>query len=252
MDTCEYIKALHQVRNECEHPPSWVRITTITMMAKNAAGNLDIREFRKNWKPVKIRPVGSKAYFEWNIIKSKKGTNFYNSVSIGYRDQYSVKHVKLFTNGSIHITGCSNIPDCKRVVAQLGLIIPGVTYDMFRIVMINTNFTLNHVLNLYTILRHFATLPGFDVSYDPGSYAAVKMKFKPGPDMKRITTNIFSTGSVIITGAQRLDEVVEAYRFINANIPDGARVKESEEKRDFNIFMGYTFEDWIDKLNIEC
>ena len=55
----------------------------------------------------------------------------------------------------------------------------------------------------------------FLVSFDPDRYSAVKVKFCPAPGMKRITASIFSTGKIIVTGAQTLKEIALAYKILN-------------------------------------
>ena len=240
--------------------PSWVRITTITLYAKQIIGDVDPKKIRKRFKAIggslKLRPVGSTKSFEWKIKPAKRSQQFYNCIPIGYTDAYSTKAIRLFSNGSIHIAGCSNVLDCKRVVKQLAIFLPiilnrsiDIRYDQFKIVMINTNFTMNKQLNLYRVIKDFND-PMFEVKYDPGSYAAVIIKFKPGEGMKRITTNIFSTGSIGITGAETLMEVAHAYKIINEVIEKDSRVRDVEYQQDFNMIMGAPFEEWLRVLNV--
>ena len=132
--------------------------------------------------------------FEWSL----KNTAFYNQVTIGYEDQFSNKSIKVFPNGSFQVAGCSDLPDCKRIVRQLTHLVqqaleleePPKT-EPFRVVMINTNFSLNSSVNLNKIIAKFAKIPGFKVTFDPDRYSAVKVKFVPGPGMKQVTASIF-------------------------------------------------------------
>jgi TATA-box binding protein (TBP) (component of TFIID and TFIIIB) len=124
-----------------------------------------------------------------------------------------------------------------------------IRYDQFKIVMINTNFTMNKQLNLYRVIKDFND-PIFEVKYDPGSYAAVIIKFKPGEGMKRITTNIFSTGSIGITGAETLMEVAQAYKIINGVISKEAKVRNVDTQKDLDMIMGAPFEEWLRVLNV--
>lgn len=260
MDTFEYIKTLASFRDGMLQKPSWVRITTITMYAKQILGEVDAKKIRARFKAIggslKLTPVGSNKPFEWKMKPAKRSKQFYNCISIGYTDCYSTKAVKLFSNGSIQIAGCSNVLDCKRVVKQLGIILPlilnrslDIRYDQFKIVMINTNFTMNQHLNLYKVIKDFDK-PKYDVKYDPGSYSAVIVKFKPMPGMKRITANVFSTGSIGITGAETLMEVAHAYKEINEVIKKDSRVQDVEYQQEFNMVMGAPFEEWLRVLNV--
>lgn len=258
--TLSYIRKLHTSRSELLQregelypEPSWVRITTITMTSKIGT-DIDIPTFKANFKKrgnmIRIRNTNSKfGGFVWK----KKDTSFYNQVTISYTDQYSTKSVKLFPNGSVQVAGCSNLVDCQRVAAYISYVIKTVlelkelpVLEPPTIQMINTNFSLNCSVNLKKVIAKFEASKdqNFDVTFDPDKYSAVKIKFEPGPGMKRVTGSIFSTGKVIVTGARALDEIVAAYDIINRVIGASERVAVSEKKESFDIFMGVKFEDW--------
>jgi TATA-box binding protein (TBP) (component of TFIID and TFIIIB) len=226
-DTFKYIVTLDAIRKKHNNLPTWVQITTITMTCKLLASeriNLDlIREaFRKNGS-IRIRRKGA-LYdgHEWTM----KETTFYNQVTIGYRDQYSTKSIKVFPNGSFQVAGCSDLYDCKRVSKQLSFLLSSIlnlseplTAEAFRVVMINTNFSMNRPVNLNTIIEQLSRERHiFEVSFNPDRYSAVKIKFKPGPDMKQVTASVFSTGKIIVTGAETLKEIAFAYDMLNTKL----------------------------------
>ena len=66
--------------------------------------------------------------------------------------------------------------------------------------------------------------------------------------MKEITTSIFSTGKIIITGAETLKEIAFAYNIINEHINSNKdiRVKKSLNPEEFNLSSGYNIKDLID------
>jgi len=246
-DTFKYILTLGQERQA--HPEaSWVRITTITMIAKFER-DIDLAAFREAFCPIKIRAKGSRFEgFEWVI----KPTSFYNQVTIRTRDQYSNKSVKLFPNGSVQVAGCSDLFDCRRVARVVSFIVnktlrtevPNVIpMETISVKMINTNFSLNWSVTLNKVIQHFAGRPEFLVTFDPDRYSAVKIKFSPGPDMKRVTASVFSTGKIIVTGAQTLKEIALAYKVLLANIT-GARLAPSVKKDTFAVILGHTFDQW--------
>lgn len=240
-----------------ETRPSWVKITTITMVS-SFIQNIDIKKLRETFERVGSyrlkREDSSTEGFEWKL----KPTTFYNQVTLTYHDTYSTKSVKVFPNGSIQVAGCCDLFDCKRVITQLmyifkmflGLDIK-VSSDAFRVVMINSNFSLNYNINLMKVADWFEEYQDiFKVSFEPDRYSAVKIKFKPAEDMKEITCSIFSTGKIIITGAETLKEIAFAYNIINQHInerPD-IRVSRTEETDVFNIFLGYKCEPLVEKL----
>ena len=226
-DTFRYIVTLDAIRKKHDNLPTWVQITTITMTCKLLASeriNLDlIREaFRENGS-IRIRRKGA-LYdgHEWTM----KETTFYNQVTIGYRDQYSTKSIKVFPNGSFQVAGCSDLYDCKRVSRQLSFLLSNIlklseplTAEAFRVVMINTNFSMNRPVNLNTIIEQLSRERNmFEVSFNPDRYSAVKIKFKPRADMKQVTASVFSTGKIIVTGAETLKEIAFAYDVLNTRL----------------------------------
>ena len=255
MDSFPYIQKLHAIRQELTRDPtrpapSWVRITTITMISKFLQ-DIDLPKFRENFTKlgsVIVRNKGSRFRgFEWKM----KETAFYNQVTIGYEDQYSRKSIKIFPNGSIQVAGCSDLFDCRRILRQLSFILKvvleredDVPVDAVAVKMINTNFSLNSSVNLHKIIQQFSKGP-FKVTFDPDRYSAVKVKFVPGEGMKQVTASIFSTGRIIVTGAQTLDEIAEAYATINRTITPAMMVKPVAVPESFDTIMGAKFNEWV-------
>jgi TATA-box binding protein (TBP) (component of TFIID and TFIIIB) len=296
-DTFRYILTLDEVKKA--HPESsWVRITTVTMIAKFER-DLDLPSFRENFKPIRIRTKGSSfGGFEWNLKK----TTFYNQVTIFTRDQYSNKSIKLFPNGSVQVAGCSDLLDCQRIAREVNFIVGQVLPtdvpnrllpETISVKMINTNFSLNSSVNLSKVITAFggsikdsaaswlrgeirkyydlgdharvkklekklANLDNeaddskFLVTFDPDRYSAVKVKFCPAPGMKRVTASIFSTGKIIVTGAQTLKEIALAYRIINQVLaPASVRLGASDKKDNFETILGHKFSEWVPKLQAD-
>ena len=254
-----YLLTLDEIRKGLpdETRPSWVKITTITMVS-SFIQQIDIKKLRETFESIgsyRLKREGSSTEgFEWKL----KPTTFYNQVTLTYHDTYSTKSVKVFPNGSIQVAGCCDLFDCKRIITQLmyifkmflGLDIK-VSSDAFRVVMINSNFSLNYNINLMKVADWCEDYHDiFKVSFEPDRYSAVKIKFKPAEDMKEISCSIFSTGKIIITGAETLKEIAFAYNIINQHInerPD-IRVSRTEETDVFDIFLGYKCEPFIEKL----
>jgi TATA-box binding protein (TBP) (component of TFIID and TFIIIB) len=262
MDSFAYIQKLNRIRagliNDQSPDPSWVRITTITMCSKFLEA-IDLPKFRENFKKLEtvyVRPKGSRSRgFAWKM----KETAFYNQVTIGYEDHSSRKSIKLFPNGSIQVAGCADLFDCRRILKQLSFILmvvlgkeAVVPVDEVSVKMINTNFSLNSSVNLLKIIGKLSKatagrdMPSlFKVTFDPDRYSAVKVKFVPKPGQKQVTASIFSTGKIIVTGAQTLDEIAEAYSILNQNLRDPAiLIKPSAQPELFDNIMGATFGEW--------
>ena len=103
-----YLLTLDEIRKALpdETRPSWVKITTITMVS-SFIQQIDIKRLRGLLEEIgsyKMRRSGTKTEgFEWKL----KPTTFYNQVTLTYHDTYSTKSVKVFPNGSIHHTAHS-------------------------------------------------------------------------------------------------------------------------------------------------
>ena len=255
-----YLLTLDEFRKELpeETRPSWIKITTITMVS-SFIQEIDIKKLRgvfENMDSLKLKRSGTndEGGFEWKL----KPTTFYNQVTLTYHDKYSTKSVKVFPNGSIQVAGCCDLFDCKRIITQLTYMFKTilgmdvqVPVDSFRVVMINSNFSLNYNINLMKVAQHFENYSDiFKVSFEPDRYSAVKIKFKPAQDMKEITTSIFSTGKIIITGAETLKEIAFAYNVINQHINEEPqiRVSPTTETDVFDTFLGYKCEPMIGHL----
>ena len=256
MDSFPYILKLNAIREKLvadptRPDPSWVRITTITMISKFLQ-EIDLKKFKEKFRElgsIVVRRRGTKFRgFEWKM----KDTAFYNQVTIGYEDAYSRKSVKIFENGAIQVAGCSDLFDCRRILKQLSFIlyevleleVPPPVADA-DVKMINTNFSLNSSVNLNKIIQKFSKIPGFKVTFDPDRYSAVKIKFVPGQGMKQVTASIFSTGKIIVTGAQKLDEIAQAYKILNQNLESTMFVKPVAVPETFDTIMGAPFVEWV-------
>ena len=259
--TFNYLMTIGSFRNSFpeDHRPSWVKITTITIISKFLQ-EIDIPKLRNYFQEkesIKISIKGSTFEgHEWKV----KPTTFYNQITLGYVDQYSTKSIKVFPNGSVQIAGCSDLFNCKSVIKQLTFILNeilkvDIPSEGFRVVMINTNFSLNYNINLMETARLFGNNQVFSsVTFDPDRYSAVKIKFKPADDMKQVTASIFSTGKIIVTGAETLKEIAFAYNIINHHInahKDRIKVSKTSVTDVFDIVYGYNIEDCIEHLSKE-
>ena len=185
-----YIVTLSAVRDKYKCPPSWIRITTITMLCKFLQ-EINLEKVREAFAdgPIRIRRKGAFTNgFEWTLHE----TTFYNQVTIGYEDQYSHKSIKVFPNGSFQVAGCSDLRDCKRIVHQLAFLMQTImgiqmTTNDFRVVMINTNFSMSAHVDLSRVISILSADKKFVVSFNPDRYSAVKVKFHPAESTKQVT-----------------------------------------------------------------
>jgi len=270
-NTFSYFLTLNEFRDRLkqEHPeiePSWIKLTTITMISQFKRGiNIQfLKDFFEEYELKLARKGKEKRKFIWRM----KDTTFYNQISLVYEDYHSTKSIKVFPNGSIQVAGCADLFDCKRVIKQLSCMfsrILGKEYiipeDTFRVVMINSNFSLNKNLNLLQTAQKFEDAVHdenlrsvFRTSFEPDRYSAVKVKFRPSADMKEITTSIFSTGKIIITGAETLKEIAFAYNIIISHILEHKKDilttdVDPFKKEVFDIASGYPISEIIEMSN---
>jgi TATA-box binding protein (TBP) (component of TFIID and TFIIIB) len=252
MATKKYILTLNDIRKKYEHPPSWIRITTITMLCKFLKDiKLDkVRQAFANG-PIRIRRKGALTNgFEWTLRESDKA--FYNQVTIGYQDTYSTKSIKVFPNGSFQVAGCSDLRDCKRIASQLAFLMKiifeiSIEMENFRIVMINTNFSVNAHVDLSKVIETLSSEKKFIVSFNPDRYSAVKVKFHPAENTKQVTASIFSTGKIIVTGAETLREIALAYEVLNEKLYPTKLVSSAVEDT-FDIFKGVKFDKLVQSI----
>lgn len=232
--------------------PSWLKVATITLVSKHLSEqgiNLNHAKIHEVFHTLKKIPIKSSQghTYDWEMFFS----DFYNQVTIGYTDKISTKKVKIFPNGSLQIAGCANISDCHRFIKQLQVVMKlifdvDIPEETFKIVMINSNFTMNREIHQMNAIRAFSS--ECKVDFHPDRYSAVKVKYKS--TTKEITVSIFGSGSVIISGAETMLEIFDTYSYIvnkMASTP-GILLGPSEKMNDFDFFMGYKCSDIYEKI----
>jgi TATA-box binding protein (TBP) (component of TFIID and TFIIIB) len=252
MDTVRKIVKFHQTIQGAK--PSWPKTTTITLTAK-VGKSLDREVVDAVFKKLRYLPVyidGIKTPFMWRKFNS----DFYNQVSIGYTDSLSTKKVKIFPNGSLQVAGCGDMFDCSRFVRQLIFILKmlykvDVPEESFKIAMYNSNFSLNHTIDVYGLIEA-AGRAGIQCDYNPDRYSAVKMKL-PGttfPEHK-VTVSIFTTGSVLLTGGRSEDEIINMYEKVTrlAHSSPDILIEAREQTAKFNLHLGYKVDDWVQAVS---
>lgn len=257
-NTFSYLLTQDEFRNKCPEKirPSRIKLTTITMISAFSKP-IEVNRIRSIFEELGEIHLHRNNTSSQAIIWSLKPTTFYNQITLTYDDGHSIKSIKIFPNGSIQVAGCEDLFNCKYVISGLMYILQSFDEDIvppadtFRVVMINSNFSLNYNINLMLTTQHFEKYSDvFKVSFEPDRYSAVKIKFKPAGDMKEITTSIFGTGKIIITGAETLKEIVFAYNIINQHINDcpAIRVSKVDVTDDFSDYFGYNMDDAIKKI----
>lgn len=247
-NTFSYLMTLNEIRDNA--PPgdvtSFPKLITITMVA-NTGRDMDLPAIRQSFPPdgLKLRFAKSPNANVWHL----KHTEFYNQVTLFYTDESSTKSIKIFSNGSIQVAGCTDLFDCHRVIRQVCVVIKHiigveVSIQEFRICMINANFQFNRDVNLRNCARHLAEHPGMNVNLSRDRYAAVKVKFKPADDMKQMTASIFSTGKAILSGAETLKEIALGYNRLVHLMSHPGILEDTKRIEMLDSFQGFPITEW--------
>lgn len=190
----------------------------------------------------------------------KSRRKFDNQVSFLFKmSENYYPNVKVFQNGNIQMTGSRCFEDTRPVIEKMiseiqriakegikiiDANIEDVTYDNFKVRLINTDFRAfknAEMTDRFFLKRkelHNLLIKNNDVIawFNANTYPGVKIEYwwdrtnpegkgkrdmsKPVPlkgeigDIKKITIAVFESGSILITGAISFEQVNEAYAFI--------------------------------------
>ncbi len=185
-------------------------------------------------KKKKKKKVKSKA-------KKKQKREFHNQISLNVMIQSKKDkpiNIKLFTNGSIQMTGCKSVDNVIDVLSKIFIELQTVKaiinketmtiedkpfindasklelefVNNITIGMINSNFVYpNKIdrLKLFNLLNSEQK----ECRYDPSNHAPVNIKYNCKD--KSISIFVFEKGSILITGAKNCEHILEGYEFIN-------------------------------------
>ena len=191
-------------------------------------------------------PIKKKKRRTKKVVKVKNNP-FYNQVTVVIRvhegdyidlnDEYKI-NVKLFRNGSIQISGLTNIEYANRALNKLiyclaqtkariiDTKITEIIYAMdekklgiydFQIYMINSNYQVNMMIDrnkLFNLLLQ----KKIKASYEKCIRACVIIKYIPindNTEEKEVSIFIFEKGNIIITGARNYHHIVDSYNYVN-------------------------------------
>jgi TATA-box binding protein (TBP) (component of TFIID and TFIIIB) len=175
--------------------------------------------------------------FKDNISTKKlKNRNFYNQATLFLLVNNKKISIKLFNNGSIHITGCNNAIQCCIVLHTLFqnilqhnknnnltndpymLSIPYIT--SLRTVLINCKFDIGFHIQLDKLHNILSELQ-VNQTYEPSIHSCINVKIKHELDntinkqqSKYISAFVFEKGIVMITGSNSCSMIIYAYVYL--------------------------------------
>jgi TATA-box binding protein (TBP) (component of TFIID and TFIIIB) len=175
-----------------------------------------------------------------NYANKKSGQkHFYNQTTVLIHNLNGKPiNVKLFRNGAVQMTGCKSKEDsivvlekiCHEIRRKIYVIdeqngtkrkifvsnkslVKMSKVENYKIAMINSNFKLNYHMDC-KILFNLLINKGIECIYEPCHHAPVNIKYNH-KDRKKISIFVFEKGSIIITGANTIHQVLRAYIWIN-------------------------------------
>ena len=191
-----------------------------------------------------------KSYGTMRKKPKKKSTvqkkRFDNQLTIVFQFKENMYNAKLFKNGNIQITGVKNIENGQKAIDKLiEMLIKLYIHDEriiadidsvenvnYRVRLINSDFKVNFEIRLDYLYRLMTEVYNIVCSYEPCIYPGAKIEYyymKEGSDgrckcegsgngtadhWKRITIALLQSGGVSFTGANCMDHINVAYRFI--------------------------------------
>ena len=222
-----YLDIMEQSYNKIkEYPsdikPGYLNLSTMTMIC-NLTKSIDILSFSDNFRsPIEFectikRP---KQNTDFDVTKrGKKKKTFFNQASIHY-STHTTKCIKVFSNGRLHITGVTSIIEaanvceftCKLLNKTLGAVKGNEKVEAIdlQLCMINTNFSLNHGIDIIELKKQFQKYEKFTCFYTPDTYPGLKIKYLHDSSDKS-SIFIFSSGQIVITGVKHIVDVNTVY-----------------------------------------
>lgn len=206
-----------------ETKPSYLNLSTMTMVC-DLTKHIDILNLSENFKsPAFIectikKPKNNK---EYDLTKrGKKKKTFFNQASIHFKT-HTTKCVKVFSNGRLHITGVTSMIEasdvcefiCQILNNTLGAVVGSGKVEAvdLKICMINTNFAINHGLDIIKLKNIIQNTEHYLCSYTPDTYPGLKIKYSHSKSLNKSSVFVFSSGQIVITGVKLLTDILDVY-----------------------------------------
>ena len=206
--------------------PSYLNLSTMTMVC-DLTKSIDILSFSDNFKsPLEFdctikRP---KQNTEFEVTKrGKKKKTFFNQASIHYTT-HTTKCIKVFSNGRLHITGVTSMIEASDVCVFTCKLLNNISGAVkgtekvealdLQVCMINTNFSLNHGVDIIALKSYLHTCENFSCFYTPDTYPGLKIKYHHELSKNKSSVFIFSSGQIVITGVKNIGDVITVYSLL--------------------------------------
>jgi TATA-box binding protein (TBP) (component of TFIID and TFIIIB) len=176
--------------------------------------------------------------------KNKTLKRFDNQATViiktNYNDRINFINMKVFRNGNLQMTGVKLVDEgsyaidmligiLKKMSADILKTPEALSNDKYRVCLINSDFKIDMQIKrefLHVLLIH--EFPGIKCSYESCIYPGVKIEYYHSDKDRfspvcscdsecrchKVTIAVFRSGCIIITGAEYLHQIDDAYEFI--------------------------------------
>jgi TATA-box binding protein (TBP) (component of TFIID and TFIIIB) len=141
-----------------------------------------------------------------SILRTKR--SFMNSATL----EFGKKAMKVFSNGKLHITGCTKMVEAKACCDEfLEMMDMEVEDGEVPINLLMMNVCIKKATQgdgfppLEVLQKHFASLPGIHTRYHPDIYQGLVLKLSVGSRV--VTVLMFYTGTIMFMGIRTPEEL---------------------------------------------
>lgn len=183
-----------------------LRVCTMTIHVTSSLTSVDIAHAKNTLGASNVSSLLSKE------VTINDTNSFYNSITLKMKEGKKNFAVKLFRNGSFHLTGFVSMTDALGVVEKvLSVLDSEATITDFNVQMINTCVKVHGALDLTVLQRVLKDTP-HNAYYDKERHPGLKLVVQVLG--RSITCIIFRTGSMILTGIKDPSELRVVYSII--------------------------------------
>lgn len=179
------------------------------------------------------------------------------TVKRGFLNQTTIKFdnvsIKLFTNGSVQVTGLKSVMHFIDVMTRLAAFFHDFVLEEFNICLINASMTVRASVGLRNIKEVFEA-QGYTVRYEPENHASLRVRdpLMPG------TVILFASGNCNLFGNKTPEHLTASYRRVVEALERlvsggsmGTRAPAKQRKRNtttptpFRIIDGYDGREYM-------
>lgn len=219
------------ISTTCKIGDTIINIENIYNYLPVSENNILLINYKNTYKTIDENLIKKRKKKTKKIIK--KVNNFFNQITLLIvTDENKKINTKLFTNGSVQMTGSKNILDNLTILNKLIECLK-TTYNIdgkeiklvenpnslkitdFKISMINTNFGIGNKIiseNMLSVIKE-NNIPNIKAKLKTDIHAALNIELLVNGSI--VTILVFNTGNIIITGGKSSTHINTAYEYIN-------------------------------------